>query len=78
MTDGIIQKVFKTYIDRNRRYNDDAYYGELFENQAKEFEQLKQELIEEIKKSHNNGGCDITCGNTKDCRFIEELIGDNE
>jgi len=64
--DGIIQKIF---------YNWKKYHN-MF--QTKPIQELEQQLIEEIKKSHNNGGCDITCGNTKECRFIEELIGDNE
>jgi hypothetical protein len=67
MTEGIIQKVFRDFMDRN---NYDIH------DMVLHFPELQQELIEEIKKSHNNGGCDITCGNTKDCRFIEELIGD--
>jgi hypothetical protein len=67
--DGIIQKVLKPFIDASQ-------YG-VVTFKEKDLWKLQQELIEEIKKSHNNGGCDITCGNTKECRFIEELIGDN-
>jgi len=75
--DGIIQKVIQEYINMEINMQKKGY-DSVFRNNKELLNKLQQELIEEIKKSHNNGGCDITCGNTKECRFIEELIGDNE
>jgi hypothetical protein len=77
MTDGIIQKVFKKYHTGGFEVTIDDEI-DVMVMPTRYFDNAFKELIEEIKKSHNNGGCDITCGNTKDCRFIEELIGDNE
>lgn len=62
MIEGIIQKVFEKYRLRP----------------TFEIEDMKQELIAEIKKVHSQGGCDITCGGIDQCRFLEELIGEQD
>jgi hypothetical protein len=68
MTDGIIQKV----IDKYDRYCSAVNYTNI--DYKTTFREMKQELIEEIKKEAKENSGD---GSWIECP-IENLIGDNE
>jgi len=69
MTDGIVQKVFKTRIENLKSYKK----GYLYESGVW-LEQIEQELISEINLlKQDDSYNEITCR-----KFLKKLIGDNE
>jgi hypothetical protein len=71
MTDGIIQKVIKKFVDKHRS----KYYTVmLFHADEDDMHELMQELIAEIKALRDRHDRCHSCP----CTYADELIGDNK
>ena len=70
---GIVDEVFNPSIERARRYSDDPYYGEVNEKQARELEQLKEQLAQKIRKESFT---EILSHGKRDLILVYDLLGD--